>query len=181
MEELIGKSVIGFNFDETEPPGFSSYMSAYVNLVGEITDINYDYKTVGVTFPDGGHWWYPLDQVKEHLVEQKHLKRYTAKCSSCKEYFGTNNKRSNICDKCAEDIKPLVEPKPIISQKVYTPLEKLMNYLIQNQYFIGDDLLAEYKSLKEEEKELFFTIACRGIYGMSSESDAKKFIDEKFQ
>lgn len=143
MEELIGKSVIGFNFDETEPPGFSSYMSAYVNLVGEITDINYDYKTVGVTFPDGGHWWYPLDQVKKHLVEEG--------------------------------------PKPIISQKVYTPLEKLMNYLIQNQYYIGDGLLAEYKSLKEEEKELFFTIACRGIYGMSSESDAKKFIDEKFQ
>lgn len=179
MEELIGKSVRGFNFDETEPPGFSSYMSAYVNLVGEITDINYDYKTVGVTFPDGGHWWYPLEQVKEHLVEQKHLKRYTAKCSSCKEYFGTNNKRCNICNTCAEYIKPIVETVP--SQKVLTPLDKVMAFLIDKKYFIGNDLYEEYKKLKEEEKELFFTIACRGIYGMSSESDAKKFIDEKFE
>jgi len=139
MEELIGKSVRGFNFDETEPPGWSSFMSEYVNLVGEITNINYDYKTVGVTFPDGGHWWYPLDQVKDHLVET------------------------------------------VPSQKVLTPLDKLMSFLIDKQYFIGNDLYEEFKKLKEEEKELFFTIACRGIYGMSSESDALKFIKDKFE
>jgi hypothetical protein len=40
-----------------------------------------------------------------------------------------------------------------------TPLEKLMDYMEQNQYFIGNGLLAKYKELLEEEKE----VMC-GIY-----------------
>jgi hypothetical protein len=35
-----------------------------------------------------------------------------------------------------------------------TPLEKLMDYMEQNQYFIGNELLAKYKELLEEEKEI---------------------------
>jgi hypothetical protein len=35
-----------------------------------------------------------------------------------------------------------------------TPLQELMEYMEQNQYFIGNDLLAKYKELIEEEKEL---------------------------
>ena len=35
-----------------------------------------------------------------------------------------------------------------------TPLQQLMEYMEQNQYFIGNDLLAKYKELIEKEKEL---------------------------
>lgn len=34
-----------------------------------------------------------------------------------------------------------------------TPLQELMEYMEQNQYFIGNDLLAKYKELIEQEKE----------------------------
>jgi len=34
-----------------------------------------------------------------------------------------------------------------------TPLQELMEYMEQNQYFIGNDLLAKYKELIEKEKE----------------------------
>lgn len=33
-----------------------------------------------------------------------------------------------------------------------TPLQQLMEYMDQNLYFIGNDLLAKYKELIEEEK-----------------------------
>ena len=33
-----------------------------------------------------------------------------------------------------------------------TPLQQLMEYMEQNQYFIGNDLLAKYKELIKEEK-----------------------------
>ena len=35
-----------------------------------------------------------------------------------------------------------------------TPLQELMYYMEQNQYFIGNDLLAKYKELLEKEKHL---------------------------
>ena len=34
-----------------------------------------------------------------------------------------------------------------------TPLQQLMEYMEQNQYFIGNDLLAKYKELIEIEKQ----------------------------
>ena len=34
-----------------------------------------------------------------------------------------------------------------------TPLQELMEYMEQNQYFIGNDLLAKYKELIEIEKQ----------------------------
>jgi len=40
-----------------------------------------------------------------------------------------------------------------------TPLQELMHYMEQNQYFIGNDLLAKYEELLEEEKDLFCQFA----------------------
>ena len=37
-----------------------------------------------------------------------------------------------------------------------TTVEELMEYMEQNQYFIGNDLLAKYNKLIEKEKELIF-------------------------
>lgn len=40
-----------------------------------------------------------------------------------------------------------------------TPLQQLMDYMEQNQYFIGNDLLAKYNELLEKEKEIITRIA----------------------
>jgi hypothetical protein len=138
MEELVGKFCKGFYFKETLDAIFLEEMECYIGEPGKILKISQDEYAL-ISFNIDATYWYPLDQVKDHLVET------------------------------------------VPSQKVLTPLDKLMSFLIDKQYFIGNDLYEEFKKLKEEEKELFFTIACRGIYGMSSESDAKKFIDEKFE
>jgi len=34
-----------------------------------------------------------------------------------------------------------------------TPVQELMEYMEQNQYFIGNDLLAKYNELIEKEKD----------------------------
>lgn len=34
-----------------------------------------------------------------------------------------------------------------------TPLEKFFNYMVENHYWIGNDLVEEYRRLREEEKE----------------------------
>lgn len=138
MAELIGKLCRGFKFEDSADLFWDSQMEAYIGSIGEIVSSGIG-DCVKIRFYDGDCWYYPLDQVKEHLVE--------------------------------------TSP----SQKVLTPLDKLMSFLIDKQYFIGNDLYEEFKKLKEEEKELFFNIACRGIYGMSSETDAKKFIEERFK
>jgi hypothetical protein len=145
MEELEGKLCRGFKFSGFDEDGSESWikwydtMAPYINEVGEIVEVDESDDSVRILFNDGHFWWYPLDQVKEHLVGTIH------------------------------------------SQKVLTPLDKLMSFLIDKQYFIGNDLYEEFKKLQKEEKELLFDIACRGIYGMSSEADAKKYIDGKFE
>ena len=40
-----------------------------------------------------------------------------------------------------------------------TPLQQLMDYMLQNQYFIGNDLLAKYNELLAKEKEIITGIA----------------------
>jgi len=44
-----------------------------------------------------------------------------------------------------------------------TPLQELMEYMEQNQYFIGNDLLAKYNELLEVEKAhaVYFAFKCR--------------------
>jgi len=38
-----------------------------------------------------------------------------------------------------------------------TPLQELMEYMEQNQYFIGNDLFAKYKELLEKEKQEYIS------------------------
>ena len=41
-----------------------------------------------------------------------------------------------------------------------TPVQELFEYMEQNQYFIGNDLLAKYKELLEKEKDVRKTELC---------------------
>ena len=43
-----------------------------------------------------------------------------------------------------------------------TPLQELMQYMEQNQYFIGNDLLEKYKELIEKENQEFIGCYIRG-------------------
>lgn len=40
-----------------------------------------------------------------------------------------------------------------------TPLQELMNYMEQNQYFIGNDLLAKYNELLKKENTILKELA----------------------
>lgn len=110
MDSLVGKSCKGFKFEGVDSPAcWSDEMESYIGLVGEIKSVDAD-NTVKIRFPNLIYWWYPLDQVEEHLVE---------------------------------------------TPKVFTPLEKLMQYMIQNQYYIGNGLLTEYNKLRKEEDNVY--------------------------
>jgi hypothetical protein len=150
MDNLVGKLCRGFKFeyDATKDLSWLNEMESYVGSIGEIEDITDD-GCVKVRFSNNEYCWYPLDQIKDNLVDPCHLYAYMVKCSSCGKTFGTNNKRNRQCTEC------YIVTETIASQKILTPLEKFMNYLIQNQYYIGNGLLAEYKKLMEEEKERF--------------------------
>ena len=39
-----------------------------------------------------------------------------------------------------------------------TPVQELMEYMEQNQYFIGNDLLAKYNELIEKRKQNIYTV-----------------------
>ena len=68
-----------------------------------------------------------------------------------KYYITYNNDATPpICWKNAKDIEePIEEP---IGMK--TPIQEFFEFMHQNQYFIGNDLLAKYKELLEKEKEV---------------------------
>ena len=68
------------------------------------------------------------------------------------KYYITHNTGypSPTCWKNAKDIeKPIEEP---IGMK--TPIQEFFEFMHQNQYFIGNDLLAKYKEMLEKEKEV---------------------------
>ena len=44
-----------------------------------------------------------------------------------------------------------------------TPVQELFEYMEQNQYFIGNDLLAKYKELIEKEKQEFISCYIRAM------------------
>lgn len=44
-----------------------------------------------------------------------------------------------------------------------TPLQELMEYMEQNQYFIGNDLLDKYNELIEKEKQEFISCYIRAM------------------
>lgn len=48
-------------------------------------------------------------------------------------------------------------------REMKTPMQELMEYMEQNQYFIGNDLLAKYKELIEKEKQEFISCYIRAM------------------
>lgn len=150
MENLIGKTIRGFKFEGNWNTLYIDHlMDRFIREEGQIELVDEGETSALVYFDDNNLYWYPLDQVYNHLVEEKPLKRYTGICSSCKKEFGTDNKRCNLCDECAETIVPFVTGKPILGQEKVTPLDQFFKYLEQNQYYIDDKLVAEYNRLKD--------------------------------
>lgn len=68
MENLIGKKVIGFKFEDDYNIFFDERMNNYIGQVGEIDDIYYS--NVEVRFEDGQIWVYPFELIEDYLVDE---------------------------------------------------------------------------------------------------------------
>lgn len=68
MENLIGKKVIGFKFEDNYNIFFDERMNNYIGQVGEIDDI-YD-SIVDIRFEDNLVWSYPLELIEDYLVDE---------------------------------------------------------------------------------------------------------------
>ena len=62
--------------------------------------------------------------------------------------------------------------------KELTNLELLMEYMEQNQYFIGNDLLAKYNELLQKEKQEQLTLTDVSV-PKGTLSDFEKWLDKK--
>ena len=69
MENLIDKQIKGFKFIATGMcvAGWDNSMERYIGKLGTIVEAYDDY--VRVRFEDGKRWAYPINLIKDHLVE----------------------------------------------------------------------------------------------------------------
>lgn len=61
-----------------------------------------------------------------------------------------------------------------------TPVQELFEYMEQNQYFIGNDLLAKYKEMLEKEKEHFVSFAFYFRHEDFNLKEIKKEYDSRY-
>ena len=61
-----------------------------------------------------------------------------------------------------------------------TPVQELMRYMEQNQYFIGNDLLAKYKELIDKEKEQIERAFEEGMFHHASGLTPKQYYEETY-
>lgn len=73
MEELVGKEMYGFKFEEGKgKPSFSRSMKKFIGLKSKI--VHTTDSLVEVVFPNDKyrlHWQYPLPEALDHLVEKE--------------------------------------------------------------------------------------------------------------
>jgi hypothetical protein len=70
-KELIGKSVRGFKFEGSWDALYIDHlMDKFIGEEGRIELVDEDETTALVYFDDNNLYWYPLDQVYNHLVEE---------------------------------------------------------------------------------------------------------------
>ena len=84
MEELIGKSIRGFKFEGGwDALYIDNLMDQFIGEEGQIELVDGDETAALVYFDDNNLYWYPLDQVKKHLVETEP----TPQLSSLDQFF----------------------------------------------------------------------------------------------
>lgn len=66
-ERLIGRKVRGFKFESNQNVGYSKLLDNQIGKVGVIKKI-YDDNTVRVLFEGIINFYYPADQIEDHLV-----------------------------------------------------------------------------------------------------------------
>lgn len=74
-----------------------------------------------------------------------------------KLYKRCTNFLNTMCDckegtcKNSEAFKKEIEQKEMHPNEIETPLKKFFDYMKENNYWIGNDLIEEYRRLREEE------------------------------
>lgn len=105
MENLIGRKVRGFKF-EGESPYFVVGMYPFINKVGVIDNIIKNENKFRINFGGGDVYYYPLDQIKDHLVDEvptlEEVRQYFKEAEIVESVF--MNSRKNITKNILKDI-----------------------------------------------------------------------------
>jgi hypothetical protein len=81
--ELLHKFIQGFKFKD-DRLSYNSAMNRYIGEFGEIVDV--DSYSVQVCFNDNDNWWYPLNQIQEHIVQLPEPEHTDASTQSVTNY-----------------------------------------------------------------------------------------------
>jgi hypothetical protein len=83
-EELIGKKVRGFKFEDTKDVYYITKMGSHIGEIGIIALYKPEYNTYRVDFPND-YWFYPATEIEKHLIENE--MKITIKKSELKEIY----------------------------------------------------------------------------------------------
>jgi len=70
INDLVGKHILGFRFDDTGNPGFTRHMSELIGKKGKIVKVGGSGKNVDVQFEDFSCYWYPIDHPDFKIVDE---------------------------------------------------------------------------------------------------------------
>jgi hypothetical protein len=73
--ELIGRKVKGFRFEDSKKIKFDSFKSFYIGKKGVIYHFHYHSNSYSIKFEDGNRYLYPADQIEQHLLPEKKTKK----------------------------------------------------------------------------------------------------------
>jgi hypothetical protein len=85
-EDLIGKKVRGFKFEDTKDVYYVTKMGSHIGEIGIIALYKPEHNTYRVDFPND-YWFYPAAEIEKHLVEneKQNKMKITIKKSLLKE------------------------------------------------------------------------------------------------
>lgn len=116
MENLIGRKIKGFKFED-EIIGYDSYMNKHIGSIGYIVDVSDN--EVEVQF-ESVSWFYPLDQIEQHLVEEEPKGIFEKSKEALRKYILENKEQVK---EDLQRLRELSEPEETIEEKI-TRLEK---------------------------------------------------------
>jgi hypothetical protein len=83
-EDLIGKKVRGFKFEDTKDVYYVTKMGSHIGEIGIIALYKPEHNTYRVDFPND-YWFYPAAEIEKHLIENE--MKITIKKSELKEIY----------------------------------------------------------------------------------------------
>lgn len=70
INDLLGKHILGFRFDNEGSPNFTNHMSELIGKRGKIIGVGRLGKNVNVQFEDSTAYWYPVNHPDFKIVDE---------------------------------------------------------------------------------------------------------------